>query len=71
MRIEIDIDDAQVKELEKLAERSGKTRESMIRQALAEYIDRRTPAPLDEAFGLWRDRKVDGLEYQDKVRSEW
>ncbi|MEJ0043418.1 MAG: hypothetical protein WDM81_14885 [Rhizomicrobium sp.] len=25
----------------------------------------------DPAFGLWGDRKIDGLEYQRKIRSEW
>jgi hypothetical protein len=24
-----------------------------------------------EAFGLWRSRKVDGMTYQEQVRSEW
>ncbi|MBM3144319.1 MAG: DUF2281 domain-containing protein [Chloroflexi bacterium] len=23
------------------------------------------------AFGSWRGRKIDALEYQDKLRSEW
>ena len=25
----------------------------------------------DDAFGLWGDRAVDGLEYQERVRNEW
>ncbi len=28
-------------------------------------------APDDAAFGLWRDRQRDGLEYQVEVRAEW
>jgi hypothetical protein len=26
---------------------------------------------LDAAFGLWKDRTVDGVEYQRRLRDEW
>lgn len=38
------------------------------RQSESEAL--RTDA-LDEAFGLWRNVKMDGLEYQRKFRAEW
>ena len=25
----------------------------------------------DDAFGIWRDRKIDGLDYQRRIRNEW
>ncbi len=28
-------------------------------------------APTDSAFGLWKNRKIDGMAYQRKLRSEW
>jgi len=28
-------------------------------------------APIDEAFGLWADRHIDGLAYQENIRAEW
>jgi hypothetical protein len=27
--------------------------------------------PDDDAFGLWRDRDVEGVSYQRKLRREW
>ncbi len=26
---------------------------------------------INEVFGLWADRKVDGLDYQNGIRAEW
>ncbi len=28
-------------------------------------------SPIDEVFGLWADRHIDGLAYQEKIRAEW
>ena len=25
----------------------------------------------DTVFGIWKDRKIDSLKYEDKIRSEW
>jgi len=30
-----------------------------------------TKAPIDEVFGLWADRNIDGLAYQESIRAEW
>jgi Arc/MetJ-type ribon-helix-helix transcriptional regulator len=30
-----------------------------------------TKAPLDEVFGIWADRHIDGLAYQETIRAEW
>jgi len=30
-----------------------------------------TEMPIDEVFGLWADRHVDGLAYQETIRAEW
>ena len=26
---------------------------------------------MSEAFGLWADRKIDSLEYEQEIRKEW
>ena len=26
---------------------------------------------LDAAFGMWKDRGIDGVEYQRELRAEW
>jgi len=71
MRILIDIDEPDLKELDRLASCERRSRAAMVREAIAEYLDRRAPQALDDAFGLWGERKIDGLVYQEKVRSEW
>jgi Arc/MetJ-type ribon-helix-helix transcriptional regulator len=30
-----------------------------------------TKAPLDEVFGIWADRRIDGLAYQETIWAEW
>lgn len=70
MRIVVDIDEPHLMELDRLASRERRSRASMVREAIAEYLDRRAPQALDDAFGLWGERKIDGLVYQEKVRSE-
>lgn len=25
----------------------------------------------DEVLGMWRDKKIDGLKFQKKIRQEW
>ena len=71
MRTLVDIDEPHLRELDRLASRERRSRAAMVRQAIAEYLDRRAPQVFDGAYGLWGDRKVDGLHYQEKVRGEW
>jgi len=70
MRTLVDIPDRQIKELTAICEVEKVSRAEIIRQAIASYIEKKKPATV-EAFGLWKDRKVDGLAYQEQVRSEW
>jgi metal-responsive CopG/Arc/MetJ family transcriptional regulator len=71
MRTLVDIDALQLRALDEMAEREKRSRASLLRQAVTEYLEKRTARPLDHAFGLWGDRMIDGLEYQERVRSEW
>ncbi len=36
-----------------------------------DYLDRHHREQVEDGFGLWGKRKVDGLAYQEKVRREW
>jgi predicted transcriptional regulator len=71
MRTLVDIDERHLRELDRLASRERRSRAAMVREAIAEYLDRRAPQARDEAYGLWGERTIDGLLYQEKVRSEW
>lgn len=44
-----------------------------IRQALTNYIANitKTKQSYKKSFGIWGNKKLDSLEYQNKLRSEW
>ncbi len=69
-RILIDIPDRQLDELASLAAAEKLSRAELVRRAVAAYVERNRPST-DSAFGIWKKRGVDGLEYQEKVRAEW
>ena len=71
MRTLIDLLDVQVQALDELSRSEKRSRAALIRQAVDEYLSKRRGGAHDEAFGLWGDRRVDGLAYQEKLRSEW
>jgi len=70
MRVLVDIPERQIKALEALGRAEKVSRAEIIRQAISAYLDKKKPAT-SPAFGIWREREVDGLEYQEQVRSEW
>lgn len=70
MRTLVDIPDRQLKDLAAICVAERLPRAELIRRAIAAYIEKKK-APAVEAFGLWQNRKLDGLTYQEQVRSEW
>ena len=70
-RILIDLNDEQVKDLTALAEREQRPRAAVVREAIGAYLVQRQQAPQRNVFGLWQRRGVDGLSYQQELRSEW
>lgn len=70
MRTLVDLPDHQVASLKTICAAKKLSRAEVIRQALAAFIETNKAAP-GQAFGLWGDRKDDGLAYQKRVRSEW
>ena len=70
-RILIDLPDSQVEELAVLVEVEQRPRAAVIRDAIEAYISQHKPMLGADAFGLWKSKKVDGLEYQQELRSEW
>ncbi|HBK09337.1 MAG TPA: CopG family transcriptional regulator [Acetobacteraceae bacterium] len=71
MRTLIDLPDTQIQALAALCERVHQPRAAIIREAVAEYLERRTQKSTSSAFGLWGKEGADGLAYQEKVRAEW
>ena len=71
MRALIDMNDAQIEALDALAKRVRRSRAALIRAAIDDYLDRHRREQVEDGFGLWGRRKVDGLAYQEKARREW
>jgi hypothetical protein len=47
------------------------SRAEFVRRAISTSLAPHRPNPEAEVFGLWKDRPVDGLEYQKRIREEW
>jgi predicted transcriptional regulator len=71
MRTLIDLPDTQIQALVALCERVRQPRAAVIREAVAEYLERHTVKSQDAAYALWGGKAVDGLAYQQKARAEW
>jgi predicted transcriptional regulator len=71
MRTLIDLPDTQIQALAALCERVKQPRAAVIREAVAEYLERRATKSEEAAYGLWGADAIDGMAYQEKIRAEW
>ena len=78
MKTAVSIPDALFEQADRLANRLGKSRSQLYREALAEYLARRDPAPLTAALdqvvvavGEENDRWLDEAARTALQRSEW
>ena len=68
----IDLPDEQAKSLKSLASQMNLSQAELVRRAIADYLARNGANDADDAaFGIWRARDEDGLDYQTRLRSEW
>jgi predicted transcriptional regulator len=76
-RILADLPDEDIKWLDQLAAEQGKSRASVLREAVTAYRAETPPSGdkdwLDQAFGIWKDRKDigDSVEWQRRERASW
>ena len=72
MRAIVDLKEKQLEELNKICEQNKITRSEAIRNAIDWFASANLPQNSSkEAFGIWKDRKIDSLEYVDQLREEW
>lgn len=73
MRIELDLPRELVQRIDDLCAKERKTRDGIIRAAVGALLEREAAFRLavDEAFGMWKDRELDGLELERQLRAEW
>lgn len=76
-RILADLPDDEIKWLDQRAAEQGKSRASVLREAVASYKAQSQPSSdkdwLDQAFGIWKDRTDigDSVEWQRRERASW
>lgn len=71
MRTIIELPVDQLRALAEICRREKISRAEAVRRAVAEYAMRRARPQSRDAFGLWRERGVDGLAYERRLRREW
>jgi metal-responsive CopG/Arc/MetJ family transcriptional regulator len=75
MRTLVDIPEKQLAELTKIADAKKTSRAAVLREAVSKYLESNRPISrkkaIDKAFGIWKDLKIDSVEYQRKLRDEW
>ena len=72
MHILIDLTDRHLKELDTLATKQGRSRASLVSDAIVAYLSsRKGAAAIAESFGLWASANKDGLLHQEELRAEF
>lgn len=71
VRVIVDLSWDQYESLERACEAAGISRDEGVRRAVERYLSLNLLVEDDEAFGVWREREIDSLNYQEKLRSEW
>ena len=71
MRTIIEVPDDDIKNLDRIVEQQKKSRAAIIREAIRLYLEGKSVGSSKAAFGIWKGKKAEGIEYQTEVRSEW
>jgi Arc/MetJ-type ribon-helix-helix transcriptional regulator len=81
MRTIIDLPEEQIEQLRRLCRRKGISRAEAVRRGVELLLDSEEQSDhdrlaerrraLDAAFGMWKDRGMDAVEYQRQLRAEW
>lgn len=72
-RFLVDVPADDVRKLDEIAKREGKSRAAVLREAVSNYLEVCGKAGFEKYFGLWERHgsTVDGLEYERQLRGEW
>ena len=73
MRFLVDIPEDDLKWLDGVAKAEGRSRASVLRDAVSAFRHQDDKAGMEKYFGLWEryGSTVDGLEYERRLRDEW
>ena len=72
-RFLVDVPADDVRKLDEIAKREGKSRAAVLREAVSNYLNESRKEGFEKYFGLWERHgsTVDGLEYERELRDEW
>ncbi len=72
-RFLVDVPADDVRKLDEIAKREGKSRAAVLREAVSNYLEESRKEGFEKYFGLWERHgsTVDGLEYERQLREEW
>lgn len=72
-RFLVDVPADDVRKLDEIAKREGKSRAAVLREAVSSYLEESRKQGFEKYFGLWERHgsTVDGLEYERQLREEW
>lgn len=71
MRTVIDVPEELIESLDQVGGSEQRSRAALIREAIMEFLKQKSATSAEVAFGIWKQRGVDGLSYQEEMRSEW
>ena len=71
MRTIIELPQQQLDALDVICRSEGISRAEAIRRAITRMVGEKRHSLVTPAFGVWRDRPVDGLGYERRLRDEW
>ena len=71
MRVTVELPEEQIVGLANLCDEERISRAEAVRRAVANYLKARHVTKQVSFFGMWRNRGVDGVEYQRALREEW
>ena len=72
-RFLVDVPADDVRKLDEIAKREGKSRAAVLREAVSSFLEASGKEGFEKYFGLWERHgsTVDGLEYERQLRDEW
>ncbi|KKB96643.1 hypothetical protein SZ25_00258 [Candidatus Arcanobacter lacustris] len=71
MRTIVDITEEQIQNLAYLCGAQNISRAEIIRRAIAFYLKEKMPKENNVAFGIWKNKAIDSMSYQENLRNEW
>ena len=69
MRMTISLSDEQAERLKALCRDEGISRAEAVRRAVDRYLEAQRRR--EDAFGMWRERGIEGLAHERRLRKEW